>query len=72
LQTQRTWSTLEIAPVWGKPFGIAEAAPGVRAETAAQAAAPITTVFKFILCLLEHGSRKKRRRFRQVSNPFEI
>jgi hypothetical protein len=39
---------------------MAEAAPGVRTDTAAKAATLITTVFKFILCLLEPGSRKKR------------
>jgi hypothetical protein len=39
---------LERCSACGKPFGIAEAAPGASTQTPVKAARPITTVLKFM------------------------
>jgi len=58
---------LESCSGCGKPFGIAEAAPGASTQTPVKAARPITTVLKFMFVSSNQTAPKKRPQFQEVS-----
>ena len=63
---------LESCSGCGKPFGIAEAAPGASMQMPAKAVRPITTLLKLMFVSSNGPRKKKRLQFQEVSEVLEI